>query len=128
MVGGSGSSGGNRIFKEEEFCPIVIVEKEVIEAVGVARQDEGKKKKTKKNSDWHRVALTRLRAHMNIVIRHARMMWFILNMEEKRNYREYYTPGVSQQYHSPRDKRGGDDTVGPSWRRKTMVPMCRSFH
>ncbi|KAL2620941.1 hypothetical protein R1flu_001146 [Riccia fluitans] len=84
MVGDSCNCRGDPIFEEGEYHPIAIIEPEVVEATGVVGHGEGKKKKRKKNSDQHRIGLVHLRAHFKAVIWHAWMMWFILNVEEKR--------------------------------------------
>ncbi|KAL2612139.1 hypothetical protein R1flu_023831 [Riccia fluitans] len=92
MVGDTSSRKGDHIFKKGEYRPFPIAVEQVVEAGG---QAEGKKKKRKKNSEWHKVGHDRLRAHINVVIRHTWMMWFILTMEEKRDYLEYYIPGTN---------------------------------
>ncbi|KAL2634940.1 hypothetical protein R1flu_006419 [Riccia fluitans] len=55
-----------------------------------------KKKKRKKNLDRHKIGLVRLRATINAIIPHAWMKWFVLNVEEKKNYQYYYTPGTNK--------------------------------
>ncbi|KAL2630611.1 hypothetical protein R1flu_015297 [Riccia fluitans] len=87
--------GRDPIFEEGEYYPIAITVEAVVEAVGAVGQIEGKKKKRKKNMDCHRVGLIHRRVHIIIVIWHAWMMWFVLNVEEK-NYWEYYIPGANE--------------------------------
>ncbi|KAL2635048.1 hypothetical protein R1flu_006527 [Riccia fluitans] len=92
MIADSGNHRDDPIFEEGEYHPFAIV----VESVGAARPGEGKKKKRKKNSDQHRVGLVCLIAHINAAIRYAWMIWFILNVDKKRNYREYYTLGTNK--------------------------------
>ncbi|KAL2610855.1 hypothetical protein R1flu_022547 [Riccia fluitans] len=91
MDGSSGSRKDDHIFEEGKFRPIAIVVKQILEAAGAdgGKKAEGKKKKRNKNSKRHKDVLIRLRAHIYAIIRHAWMMWFILNVEEKKNYWEY---------------------------------------
>ncbi|KAL2621877.1 hypothetical protein R1flu_002082 [Riccia fluitans] len=91
------SDNGNRrgeVFEEVKYHPIAIVV--VVEATGAIGQSEGQKKKRKRNQDCHKVGLVCLRVTINVVIRPAWMKWFVLNLEEKKNYLDYYTLGTNK--------------------------------
>ncbi|KAL2608189.1 hypothetical protein R1flu_026762 [Riccia fluitans] len=82
MVGDSSNRRGNSVFEARKFHPIAIVA--IVEALGVADQGEGKKK----NPDHHRIGLVHWRATINAIIHYEWMKWFVLNVEEKKNYRD----------------------------------------
>ncbi|KAL2635066.1 hypothetical protein R1flu_006545 [Riccia fluitans] len=89
--------GEIQYLRQGKYRPIAIVTVLVVEVLGVASQDERKNKKRKKNPDSHRIGLVHLRATINAIICHAWMKWFVLNVEGKNNYQDFYMPGTNKE-------------------------------